>query len=430
MSLALFHDTIVAASTPPGKSALAVVRLSGSEAIRISASLCDDPESVLTLRTHCAAYTNLISEGEQIDDVVLQVFRAPHGFTGEDLVEISTHGSQVIVERLIEATRKLGARPAEPGEFSRRAFWNGKISLEEVELIPLKIEALSGEQLRGTERGLKEKFDVLRSAYDTLIALVAQIDAEIDFGESDEIEVPGLNGAVDSVSSQLTALLERSSTRRLNSGYFTVALVGPPNVGKSSLFNALLRMERSIVSDVPGTTRDYLEAFIEIGGMPVKLVDTAGLRTATESIEERGIALGKTAALEADLVLRLTDPGSRDSLPLAGELLVHNKADVDGWSDGVCICAISGAGLEGLHFHMSEALSGFRAELSRPRLLAGEAGTLAAVVENLRAVDLAGEPPLIADQLRDAIERIGQLIGCTTSVESLNYIFSSMCIGK
>ena len=430
MSLALFHDTIVAASTPPGKSALAIVRLSGPEAIRIVGSIAEDSGDVWTLRSGCSQHVNLVADGEPIDDVVVHVFRSPATYTGEDLVEITSHGSPVIVERIIEATRSCGARLAEPGEFSRRAFWNGKITLEQAELIPLKIESSSSVELRGVERGLREKFEVLRSAYDSLISLVAQIDAEIDFGESDEVVIDALPSSLDDSRRRLSALLDRSSTRKLNSGYFTVALVGPPNVGKSSLFNALLRTERSIVSDTPGTTRDYLEAYIEIEGMPVKLIDTAGIREAEESIEERGIALGRSAALDADLVLRLTDPESRNVQASSGEVLVHNKSDLDCWSTGIAISSVTGSGLRALHRFIAERLTTFGSELSRPRLLESERDALVSVVSRLEGIDLSLEPPMLSEELRSIAETIGQMLGLTTSVESLNYIFASMCIGK
>jgi tRNA modification GTPase len=429
MSLALFHDTIVAAGTPPGRSALAIVRLSGPDAIAIVAKLMDDPAKLLVLRSGGSVHANL-TDDSPIDDAVLHVSRAPRSYTGEDTVEITCHGSTVIVDRLIDSARRFGARVAEPGEFSRRAFWNGKITLEEAELIPLKIDAENVAELRGSERGLREKFDVLRRAYDELIQAVALIDAEIDFGESDSIEALGLDKRVAQVRLALEHLLASSSTRAANAGFFTIALIGPPNVGKSSLFNALLRTERSIVSETPGTTRDYLEAFIEIDGFRVKLVDTAGVREAGESIEERGIALGQTAAMQADLVFRLTDPGSRSDPAVSGEILLHNKVDLDHWSDGLTVSALSGRGLSELHAFIAEGLRGYASELSRPRMLEGEKQILQSALGSLEALDLKLELPLLADELRQTADSIGILLGMTTSVESLNYVFSSMCIGK
>lgn len=429
MSLALFHDTIVAASTPPGKSALAIVRLSGPDAIRIAAKLLPDPTKLITLRTGGSVHSDLVSEGP-IDDAVLHVRRAPHSYTGEDTVEITCHGSTVVVDRVIEAVRAFGARAAEPGEFSRRAFWNGKLTLEQAELIPMKIDATNLAELRGSERGLREKFDVLRRAYDELIQTVALIDSEIDFGESDSIESIRLDKRLAEVISALQTLFATSSTRAANAGFFSIAFVGPPNVGKSSLFNALLRNERSIVSETPGTTRDYLEAFIEIDGFRVKLVDTAGIREASESIEERGIALGQSAAMEADLVFRLTDPATRSVLAAYGETLLHNKVDLDAWNSGLSVSALTSQGLAELHAFIAGSLRSYASELSRPRMLEGERQILSGAIESLEALDLRLELPLLSDELREVADRIGILLGMTTSVESLNYVFSSMCIGK
>src|SRR5581483_4799027 len=164
-----------------------------------------------------------------------------------------------------------------------------------------------------------------------LISLIALVDAEIDFGESDHISIDGFESKIRGVANSLDHLIRMSSVRRENTGYFSVALTGPPNVGKSSIFNALLNFERSIVSDVPGTTRDYVEAFIEVEGFRVKLIDTAGIRETGESIEARGITLGANAATRADISLRVTDPTDRAPRTQSGNVLLHNKKDLDGW---------------------------------------------------------------------------------------------------
>jgi tRNA modification GTPase len=429
MSLTLFHDTIVAAATPQGRSALAIVRVSGPDAVRIVADLSSRREDLLTLASGRSLHTE-IGIPVIIDDVVVHIHRAPASYTGEDLVEISCHGSQVIVERIIVAASSSGARLAEPGEFSRRAFWNGKITLEQAELIPLKIDATSDAQLRGSELGLQRKFSVLRRAYNEVLELVALIDAEIDFGDSDSIVVPNIAEKVERATSALQSLVEESSSERLNAGYYTVALTGAPNVGKSSLFNLLLRSERSIVSEIPGTTRDYLEAYLDIEGFRVKIIDTAGVRDATESIEERGIALGRSAAQQADHILLLTSPEDRDHVEQTGLTLVHNKSDLDGYRSGFSISTKTGSGLPELHMLLVGLVRAFGSELSRPQLLQGEREILVSVLNDLNHLETSAEPALLADDLRSCLENIGLLLGMTTSVESLNYIFSSMCIGK
>jgi tRNA modification GTPase len=425
--LAQFHDTIAAIATPEGRSALAIVRLSGYEAIRVAAKIVSDPSALLVARTGTSIYASV----GDIDDVVVHIFRAPRSYTGEDLIEITSHGSPVIARQLLDALVAAGARQAEPGEFSRRAFFNGKIGLEEAELISLKADAESERQLRGAELALQEKYERLRSAYDQVISLIALVDAEIDFGESDHIEIRAFDERVTSVTSTLDQMLRESANRRVNTGYFTLALTGPPNVGKSSVFNALLSYERSIVSDTPGTTRDYVEAFIDVDGFRVKLVDTAGIRETEESIEGRGIELGKTAAAHADLTLRLTEPGARTP-PLSknGSIYLHNKIDLDAWPDGLRLSAISGEGLSDFHAWLSAELQARSSELSQLRMNEAERSSLQSVVKRLRAVRSDTEPPILAEELRQAAQNLGELLGVNTSEESLNFIFSKMCIGK
>ena len=285
MSLATLHDTICALSTPQGKSAIAVMRITGSDAIKISAKCISDPEKIFTTRGGDSGYTNIIDENKNhIDDVIVTVFRAPHSYTGEDLVEIHTHGSTLIADLLQHLLKSSGARLAEAGEFSRRAYMHGKISLQELELLSLRIDASSEQSLSKAESLIEKKYIRLTEIYDLLIALLAQVNAEIDFGESDHVVIKGLEEQINSIHTSLRLYIEQASNKSANKGYYSVALTGQPNVGKSSLFNALLKYERSIVSDIPGTTRDYLEAFIIIDGFRIKLIDTAGLRDANEEI--------------------------------------------------------------------------------------------------------------------------------------------------
>src|SRR5579883_297932 len=382
--LGLFHDTIVAIATPESRSALAIVRISGPDAIGMLGKIVGDSASVFAARGGGAIYTSVVGStpppprivgdaspllirftpeegvrgseevvrgtvGRTIDDVVIHVYRARRSYTGEDLCEITCHGSPVIAREIVALLVANGARHAEPGEFSRRAFFNGKIGLEEAELISVKANAESERELRGAELALAEKYVHLRSAHDKLISLIAQVDAEIDFGDSDQIEIYDFDSRIAEVTSEIELLVRNSANRRENTGYFTVALVGPPNVGKSSVFNALLNFERSIVSDIPGTTRDYVEAFINVGGFRVKLVDTAGLREADESLEARGISLGSEAARHADISLRVTEPGGRSPILSDGEILLHNKIDLDSWNEGLSLSALTGDGIELFH---------------------------------------------------------------------------------
>lgn len=431
MILRQHQDTIVAVATPGSKSALAIVRMTGPDAIRILGSCVADKPALFVARGNSTIYTNIVNRNDDsIDDVVISVFRAPRSFTGEDLIEVSCHGSQVIVSEIVSSLLANGARQALPGEFSERAFFNGKLTLERAELIDAKIAAESKGELRGAERLIQKKFQRLRDIYDSLIALLAKINAQIDFGESDDLSFPELQDDRSAVLAQISDLIARANTRSANAAYLTVALVGPPNVGKSSLFNSLLSYERSIVSDTPGTTRDYLEAFVNIGDFRVKIVDTAGIRQGEGEIESRGIAMGQDVSRSADLVLRLTDPDSRRSEPGKDEVLVHNKADLDRWRDPLAVSARTGAGLPELHRLILSRCEDLFAENSSLALGEHELQLLNAMRSTLASVDLDGDLVMIAEDLRTTILQSSQLLGTNINEDTLNHIFLKMCIGK
>ncbi|MDP4198165.1 MAG: GTPase [Bacteroidota bacterium] len=426
MPLGLFHDTIAAIATPEGRSALAIVRISGPDAIGIVSRMVEDPADLWVAKSASSVYAKITD----IDDVVIHINRAPRSFSGEDLCEITPHGSPIIARQILELLYAGGARQAEPGEFSRRAFFNGKIGIEDAELISVKVDAQSVHELRGSELALHEKFERLHGAYEQLISLIAHVDAEIDFGESDHIQIKDFDLRVESVRASLAQLLRDSLTRRANAGFFTVALTGPPNVGKSSVFNALLNFERSIVSDIPGTTRDYVEAFINIDGFRVKLIDTAGVRDAEEFIEGRGIELGANAAQHADISLRVTEPGDRlPSMP-NGSLLLHNKRDLDGWSEGLSVSAITGEGVSRIHGWLAGELRSRSSEYNMLTLSDLEQSTISEVLLSLSGVTLESEPAILSDDLRRCASGISELLGENISDNSLDYIFAKMCIGK
>jgi tRNA modification GTPase len=430
MILRQHTDTIVAAATPSGKSALAITRLSGPDALAIVGRIVSDPLDLYSARGNTCLYTDVLSDGSVLDDVVITVFRSPRSFTGEDLIEISSHGSIVITSRLVQLLLGNGARQALPGEFSQRAYYNGKISLERAELISARIEAETSGELRGAERALKEKYDRLLAVYDGLIAILAKINAEIDFGESDDLAFLDLEEDRSAVLKAVQELLDLVRTRAANAAYLTVALVGPPNVGKSSLFNALLNYERSIVSETPGTTRDYVEAFINIEGFRVKLVDTAGIRSADEPIEARGIELGREASAQADLTLQLTEPFSRSQHAEQGAILVHNKSDLDDWDSGLAISARTGQGLEVLHQLIVDRCRDQIEEHSPVRMSEAELDLLSQIWDQVHALDLNRDIVMVAEDLRLVISHASQLLGTNINEDTLNHIFLKMCIGK
>ncbi|MDP4218998.1 MAG: tRNA uridine-5-carboxymethylaminomethyl(34) synthesis GTPase MnmE [Bacteroidota bacterium] len=431
MSLATLHDTIYALSTPPGKSAIAVMRITGRDAIKISSKCISDPERLFSTRGGDSIYTNITDEnGNHVDDVIITVFRAPHSYTGEDLIEIHTHGSVLIVDLLQNLLQSSGARLAEPGEFSRRAYMHGKITLEELEVLTLRIDASSERALSKVESLVARKYEKLRNIYDVLIGLLAQVNAQIDFGESDHVQIEGLEDQIKVARTSLQEYIDQASSRSANKGYYSVALVGPPNVGKSSLFNSLLRYERSIVSEVPGTTRDYLEAYLIIDGFRVKLIDTAGLREAQEEIESKGIALGKSVTEESDLTLRITDPESRDVIPQNGEILVHNKADLDHFQKKIFVSAKTGEGLQELTNFLKEKLVSLDSQFSSYSVSDSERSLIKEVLRILENVAEFDDVTLLAENIRRSSEILASLLGQNIGEDSLNHIFLKMCIGK
>lgn len=430
MSLNSLSDTICALSTPPGKSALAMVRMTGSDAIAIAAKIISEPEDLFVALGGSAIYTDIMSaSGEVLDDVIVTVFRSPKSFTGEDIVEITTHGSEVIASEVTNLLTSHGARLAEPGEFSRRAWSNGKMSLEEAEQIALRVDASTEHALHNAASVVRRKFERLRNAYDTVIEALALVNAEIDFGESDQIDVSGFTKKLGETKNILRDIVEAAENKALDKGYISVALVGPPNVGKSSIFNALLRYERSIVSHIPGTTRDYVEAYMSLHSRRIKIIDTAGIRSASDEIESRGIALGAEAQQDADIILRITDPSTRGVTAQQNETLVHNKCDIDEFKNGICISALND-NISQLVDFLERTIDSFDSGSSSLAISGSEAERLRNVLAKLSLISPEDEPTLIAEQLRSASGQIGELVGLNAGEESLSYIFSKMCIGK
>ncbi len=431
MSLAMLSDTIVALSTPLGTSAIASIRLTGFDAIKIASKIIESPERLFTALGGSSIYTNVVdSGGAHLDDVIIALYRAPNSYTGEDLVEIHTHGSEVITSTIQEQLVSFGARLAEPGEFSRRAFMYGKMTLEDVERTNERIGAQNLHILSQAENLVKQKFERLHSIYEELIGLLALVNAQIDFGESDQIEIEGLSESVNDIRLNLAELLKAAINKESNKGYLTVALVGPPNVGKSSLFNALLKYQRSIVSDIPGTTRDYVEAFIMLDGYRIKLVDTAGIRESQDEIESAGIELGIIAKDDADIILRITDPESRDTAALQGEILIHNKADIDHFVSAYSVSAVAQNGIANL-VQLIETIALERSsEHTSYSLSQSERASIQKAQGILDSITQVEDITLLAEDIRQAADIIASLIGLNISEDSLNHIFLKMCIGK
>ena len=441
--MAFEKDTIAACATPPGVSALALIRISGPRASEMVSSLVGKdlpPRQALARR--------LRLEKQVLDEAVITFWPGPGSYTGEDLVEISCHGNPLVVETILQALQKQGARMARPGEFTERAFLNGRIDLTQAEAVLDVLHAGSERALLAAQRALagqlKDRLMEIRSG---LLDLLARIEAYIDFPEEDiQPEVgEGFRRDVSRLLQGISGLLSTAPLgQRLRSGYRLV-LMGPPNVGKSSLLNALLGSDRAIVSPIPGTTRDTVEESIELAGFPVRLIDTAGLRPSSEPIEQEGINRTRTAAEQADLVLALVDrtqpkdPCESEWVRFNGKLLkILTKADlpVAYSGEGHPVSAKTGEGLNSLRRAVAQRLAG--------NLLAPGSEEIAVNARHAEGLQKATEalatassslatraaPELVASDLRLALQSLESILGTGTSEDVLDRLFAQFCIGK
>ncbi|KYH33755.1 tRNA uridine-5-carboxymethylaminomethyl(34) synthesis GTPase MnmE [Neomoorella mulderi] len=458
----MLADTIAAVATPPGEGGIGIVRLSGSEAVAIASKIFQPrrgPDFAAS-RSHTLRLGMIIdpATGETVDEVLACIMRAPHSYTAEDVVEINCHGGPLAVARVLQLALRYGARLAEPGEFTRRAFLNGRLDLAQAEAVLDVIRARSSQGLVAAVGQLQGKLSQkITGINDLLTGVLAAIEASLDFpeevGEASAGELGKLHQARDEVKKLLGTWEEG---RLLNEG-LKIAIVGRPNVGKSSLLNALLRQERAIVSQIPGTTRDTIEETLLLGGFACRLIDTAGLRETADTLESIGVARTRQAVKEADLVLMVVDL-STGILPederileeVAGKTLivVGNKVDLvsekknglesfAGLYPRVAISAREGRGLDELAQRVKEIVLGGKAVRTREDPLLTRArhrDALEKCLEHLNAAITAWEEgmpgDLIAVDLWAARDFLGEITGATAREDLLDRIFSDFCIGK
>ena len=452
------NDTIVAIATAPGAGGVGIVRLSGPAAKRIAETIAG--KSLLPRTARHARF--LDADGDIIDDGIAVYFMAPASYTGEDVAELQAHGSPVLLRQLVARCIALGSRQARAGEFSERAFLNGKLDLAQAEAVADLIAAAAVQAARAARRSLdgvvSQRVEALMSA---VLALRVHVEAAIDFAD-EPLETLGgelLRQRLDHVIGQVVALQgEAERGRKLRDGLHVV-LVGPPNAGKSSLLNALAGSDRAIVTEIAGTTRDILREHIHIDGMPLHVVDTAGLRDTDDQVEKIGVERALKAISEADRVLLVVDataPEAVDPFALWPEFLeqrpdpakvtlIRNKADLTGEAialetseDGHVTISLSaksaGDGLELLREHLKACMgyeqtseSSFSA---RRRHLEALRHASAALEHGRAQLTLAGAGELLAEDLRQAQQLLGEITGAFSSDDLLGRIFSSFCIGK
>jgi tRNA modification GTPase len=446
--------TIVALSTPRGRGALAVIRLSGPEALGIARRM----SGVDALEARHATLITLHrpQDGDELDQVLLTCFNAPHSLTGEDVVEISCHGSPAIVRNIIDTTLELGAVLAGPGEFTLRALSNGKINLAQAEAIRDLIAAQTEAAVKQASRQLHgELSNALGPFKEKLLEVIVLMESALEFVEED-IPAPRMN-EIDKdlavVSSGVEQLARSYSAGRLLQEGVQVAITGRPNVGKSSLFNGLIERERAIVTDIPGTTRDTLSEAIDLEGIPVILTDTAGLRETTDGIETLGIERTRRAMSDSDLVLVVLDgsdaigPADRELINQTENtrrLVVMNKSDLPGFNvPASCVAELRPINVSA---RTGEGLATLRAAiLASVNRNGGDDGGL--LITNARHYDLLCSSQreieaarvalrerkteeLVLVPLHNALKFLGQITGETTTEDILSEIFATFCIGK
>ncbi|MGH7701570.1 MAG: tRNA uridine-5-carboxymethylaminomethyl(34) synthesis GTPase MnmE [Gemmatimonadales bacterium] len=435
----MLTDPIVALATPPGRSALALVRLSGEGAFRVAARVVptfrSDPPRVARL----AGF--LDASGAPIDRGLYAVFPGPASYTGQDLVEFSCHGGLVAPARLIAALQAAGARPAHAGEFTRRAVLNGKLDLVQAEAVGDLIDATAPAQARAAlqqlDGGLSRRLEALRSG---LIELQALLGYEVDFPDEDDgpVAPERIAGRLAEIGGQIERLLATApAAERLREGALLV-LAGRPNAGKSSLFNALLGTDRALVTEMPGTTRDAIEAQTDFLGWPVRLVDTAGLGTATDPIDRLGMAMGRRFIAAADLVIQCVESAEEPGSNSVSALLVRTKCDlVRPTGPGIPVSVVTGEGLELVRRAAAERIYGDRLQLAdlEPTLTrARHREALTRAQEALAAVPAQlgrdGDPVLASHHLREATAALEELIGTVDIEQVLDQVFASFCVGK
>jgi tRNA modification GTPase len=465
-SVSVVEDTIIAVGTPVGEGALAVLRLSGSDALKMISRVFRSRKSELTPRH--AHYGEIYDSAGKLDEVLVTFFPGPKSYTGEDLIEISCHGGVLITRRILELFLKEGARSATPGEFTQRAFLNGKMDLTQAEAVMDLIRAQTELALRAANEQLAGNLGSdLMSMREQILTALAHIEAYIDFPDEqiDPDTGKALLARFRQLGTQIDRLLATADQGRILRHGLRTVIFGEPNVGKSSLLNLLLGYERAIVSHIPGTTRDTIEEVINVRGIPVRLIDTAGTRESTDTIESEGIRRTLQQVDQADLVIEVVDGSKPDSRfdRSRQTMLILNKSDLglhpdwkiadeersqgkvtqgtkvtDGEVEtkGILFSCTERVGVEELNQAIWDRVMGGAVQLNDVRVAinARHQACLqrakAALAQSVESLERGQSPEFISIELRDALDAVGEVVGKTDSEDLLGKIFSEFCIGK
>ncbi|PYL18750.1 MAG: tRNA uridine-5-carboxymethylaminomethyl(34) synthesis GTPase MnmE [Verrucomicrobia bacterium] len=443
-------DTIAAISTPPGEGAIALVRVSGANAIGVAGKIFRGKEKPSRFASHVQHFGEIFDGAHRlIDQVVLSVHRAPSSYTGEDLVEISCHGGTLVSAKVLEACLRAGARAARPGEFTERAFLNGKMDLTQAEAVIDLIRAKTDLALRSATEQLEGRLgEKIRKICDELVALLAHIQASIDFPEEGIAPDEGerLRARLDFIREEIDSLLATADQGRILREGVRVVIYGATNAGKSSLLNRLLGYDRVIVSDTHGTTRDTIEETVNLDGVPIRLLDTAGLRPSANGIEREGMARTEKSLQLADLRLHIADrnapkpPYLEERIVDANEIVILNKSDLrenDDWKnfDALRISCLTGEGLLELQ---KQILARITEQNLRPEspvaINTRHRDCLRRALESCdqarTGMDQGLSSEYIAVDLNEALRAVGEVIGGVDVEQILDSVFSQFCIGK
>ena len=462
MEIGRFEDTIAAISTPPGRSGIGIVRLSGPQAIAIAAEVfrpASHKRDPLNQTSFTTCYGHVMAGEHVVDEVILTVMRAPHTYTTQDVAEINCHGGIVPLRQALELVIEAGARLADPGEFTKRAYYFGRIDLAQAEAVADIINAQTNESQKAAMAQLAGRLsDEINSFRENIMGTLVRIEAAIDFSDQD-IELIGaeeMGEALEELRGEIGALLATAEHGRILREGLKVAIVGRPNVGKSSLLNALLQASRAIVTEVPGTTRDVVEDTVNVNGIPVTLADTAGLRETNNVIEAEGVSRSRQAIADADLVLLVIDTSEAledddrellAELPSSSSIVVMNKEDLPTATDAGEVEEITPApivwvsALEGTHIgelenaissHVWEGKSGGGEQtiVTNVRHKVALQDAEAALAAAARAVSDGYSEEFVAADLREALSSLDEIVGKYLPEDVINRIFAEFCIGK
>lgn len=433
-------EPIYALATAYAPSALAVIRLSGRNTIEMLSHAFSSPSRLKKAASKTLVHGYILDEGDvRIDEVVLAVYREGSGYTGEEAVEISCHGSLVVLRRLFTRLEQLGFKRAEKGEFTFRAFMHGRMDLTQAEAVEEIIHSKSEiSQEKALDRLSGKLRDSLAAVKTRLVDILASLEVQLDYAEDeiiDEWEFP--EAEVSSIISSLKALSSTYGASRIYREGAKVVLAGAANAGKSSLFNLLVKEDRAIVSPVPGTTRDFIETWIDLDGIPVRLFDTAGLRSSDDMVESEGIRRSEALMDDADLIIYLVDPDDAllpENIDSDRTLVVYSKRDKRRMADDLSISSVTGEGVSELIDEVKERLMGLSPQEEGGLSIDSERqySYLLSCIDALESAERSKDAPvdIMAMFFQSALENLGYITGEVTTEDLLDTLFSKFCLGK